>query len=100
MSDLVPADEIEQIVGIESHPTRHYARAVSDEQTVFILHSQACKASGRDLRDCLFSQALDNGIDEYDWSDMEDQCVRVTVDGRLKLIPVRPGMRLGRGGWR
>ena len=94
MTDLVPADEIEQIVGIERHPTRHYARAVSAEQIVYILHSQRCKASGRDLRDCLFSQALDTGIDEYDWSDMEDQAVRVTINRRRKLVPVRPGMRL------
>lgn len=28
------------------------------------------------------------------WSDMEDRAVRVTINRRRKLIPVRPGMRL------
>lgn len=93
MSYLVPADEIERIVGIERHPTRHYARAVSAEQVVYILHSQRCKDSGWDLRGCLFSQALDNGIDEHDWSDMEDQPVRVSINSRHRLIPAQPGMR-------
>lgn len=96
MTELVPADEIEQIVGIERHETRHYARAVSEEQTVYILHSRRCRDSGRDLRECPFSVALDTGIDEYDWSDMEDQPVRVTINRSQKLIPVRPGMRLAR----
>lgn len=94
MSDLVPAEEIEQIVGIERHETRHYARAVSAEQVVYILHSRKCLAAERDLRECLFSLALDNGIDEYDWSDMEDRPVRVTINSRQRLIPVRRGMRL------
>ena len=35
MTDLVPADQIEQIVGIQRHPYRHYARAVTAEQTVY-----------------------------------------------------------------
>lgn len=96
MTELVPAELIERIVGIRRHATRHYARAVSAQQTVYILHSQVCKDSNADLRDCLFSQALDTGIDEYDWSDMEDQAVRVTITSDRKLVPVRPGMRLAR----
>lgn len=96
MSEIESADQIEQIVGVKRHATRHYARAVSAEQTVYILHSCACKDSGVDLRECLFSLALDNGIDEYDWSDVEDQSMRVTINRSQRLIPVRPGMRLNR----
>lgn len=94
MTDLVPAEQIELIVGIERHATRHYARAVSAEQTVYILHSAKCRDSGRDLRECLFSIALDNGIRERDWTGHEDQPVRVTIDREQRLIPVVPGMRL------
>lgn len=84
MSDRVPADQIEQIVGIERHPTRHYARAASAEQTVYILHSEECRRTYDDLRNCPWSVALDRGIDEYDWSDREDRPVLVRVrDGRL-----------------
>lgn len=93
MTDLVNPDEIERIVGVERHPTRHYARAVSAEQRVYILHSQQCRDRRNDLRDCLFSQALDNGIDECDWSNVEDQPVRVSINRSQRLIPVRPGMR-------
>ena len=90
MSDVVPANEIERIVGIERHPTRHYARAVSAEQVIYVLHSQRCKDKGRDLRDCLFSQALDNGIDEDAWSGHEDEAVRVTITRSQRLVPVTP----------
>lgn len=93
MSDLVPAEEIEQIVGTRRHRTRHFARAVSDEQRVYILHSARCKDSGRDLRECLFSVALDNGIRGGDWSGHEDQPIRVTIDAEQRLIPVVADMR-------
>lgn len=96
MSEIVPFDEIEKIVGTRRHRTRHFARAVSAEQTVYVLHSQTCKDSGIDLRDCWFSVALDRGIDEYDWSDVEDQAVRVTINRSGRLIPVVPGMKLAR----
>jgi hypothetical protein len=94
MTQIVPGAEIEAIVGVQRHPTRHYARAVSDEQMVYILHSALCKASTLDLRECPFSLALDNGIEADDWSDVVDQPVRVTINRDARLIPVVPGMRL------
>lgn len=97
MADLVPSDQIEQSVGVTRHSTRHYARAVSAEQTVYILHSARCKGSGRDLRECLFSRALDNGIREGDWIGHEDKPIRVTIDREQRLIPVVPGMRFSPG---
>lgn len=93
MSEQVDAAEIERIVGVQRHATRHYARAVSAEQVVYILHSARCKDSRPDLRDCRFSLALDNGIDEGDWSDVQDRALRVWVDNRRRLIPVVPGMK-------
>lgn len=96
MTDVVPAEEIERIVGTHRHATRHYARAVSVEQTVYILHSSMCKATVPDLRECPFSLALDNGIDERDWGGHENKAVRVTINRDSRLIPVVPGMRLSR----
>ena len=96
MSEFVPADEIERIVGINRHATRHYACAVSAEQTVYILHSSLCKDSGVDLRECFFSLALDNGLDLCYWEGVEDQPVRVTINRSRRLIPVRLGMRLNK----
>jgi hypothetical protein len=63
MTDLVPADQIERIVGIERHPTLHFGRAVADTETFYILHSRKCKDSGLDLRQCKFSLALDQSLD-------------------------------------
>jgi hypothetical protein len=97
MSNLVPADQIEQIVGVERHSTRHFARAVSAEQIVYILHSAKCRDSGRDLRECLFSVALDNGVRESDWAGHEEQPIRVSIDAEQRLIPVVPGMRIPPG---
>ena len=88
MSDLVPAEDIEQIVGVERHETDHYARAVSAEQTVYILHSWACLDSGRDLRRCPISLALDNGIRLHEWT--EDVPVKVRIEGvfeNTRLVP-------------
>lgn len=87
MTEIVPASEIEGIVGIRRHATRHYARAVSAEQVVYILHSQRCVDRGRDLRECLFSQALDNGIDLGTWDGLEDQGVLVTITRDQMLVP-------------
>lgn len=94
MSKLVNPDEIERIVGTGRHQTRHYARADSTTQTVYILHSQKCKDTGKDLRSCLFSLALDNGIDIDVWEGWQNQPVRVTINSAHQLIPVVPGMRL------
>lgn len=89
MSDLVASDQIEAIVGAPRHNTQHLARAVSDEQTVYILHSQRCLDSGIDLRECAWSLALDKGIDLADWRDHQDGPVVVAiVHGRL--FPVVP----------
>ncbi|ART69095.1 hypothetical protein BTO20_11320 [Mycobacterium dioxanotrophicus] len=86
MTDLVPASKIEQIVGADRHQTEHLGRAVSAEETVYILHSHECKDSGIDLRDCPFSVALDLGISLDRWADFEDEPVELWVsaaDGRL-----------------
>lgn len=93
MTDLVPAEDIERIVGVERHPTRHYARAVSAEETVYILHSHRCKDRGIDLRECLFSKALDKGIDPEDWVGAMDRPVQVSISRSGRLIGGQPGMR-------
>lgn len=95
MADLVPASDIERIVGASRHRQAHLGRAVSAEQRVYILHSQRCLDSGIDLRECPYSKALDRGIHRDQWDGFEDQAVllavwreslrplfRVTPDGR------------------
>lgn len=97
MTDLVPAADIERIVGAKRHPTKHIARAVNAETTVYILHSRECLGSGIDLRECEFSLALDNGIVPI-WTLWKLVCdVPVVVDvqtdpnGEAWLVPV-PGV--------
>lgn len=85
MSRLEPSDRIEQIVGKERHEFMHLGRAVSDEQRVYILHSHECVNSGRDLRLCQYSLALDKGIDPDEW--VEDVPVLLTCkEDRLRPI--------------
>jgi len=86
MTNLVPREDIERIVGIARDPEIHYARAVSAEQTVYILHSKRCLDSGIDLRQCQYSLALDRGIDEA-WANCQD--VPVMVGARERLVPLR-----------
>lgn len=87
MSDLVPAEDIERIVGVARHRKAHYGRAVSAENTVYILHSAECRDSGIDLRDCRFSQALDRGIRTYSWNGFEDVAVALAVWNE-RLVPL------------
>lgn len=79
---------IEDIVGIKRHPTRHYARAISDRRKVYILHSQTCIINSRDLRYCPFSLALDLGIDDVfdQWRDVQDRPVIVGIQNGY-LVP-------------
>lgn len=90
MSELVDPASIEQIVGVTRHATEHYGRAVSAEQTVYILHSQQCKDSSIDLRQCPYSIALDRGIEHpYPWTGwrrLQDQPVRLEIS-RGYLMP-------------
>ncbi len=67
-------------VGVERHPTEHWARAVSSEQKVYILHSRECLLEYEDLTECHFSVALaEHGIQEGEWP--EDEPVLVSVVG-------------------
>jgi hypothetical protein len=85
VSDLVPREDIERIVGAARHESKHYARAVSSEQTVYILHSHKCLDSGIDLRECEFSVALDRGIDVRHWREDVALVVEVLL-GKLRPI--------------
>lgn len=88
MAELVDPSRIEDIVGIERHPFRHYARADSAERKVYILHSDTCRQATPDLRDCAFSLALDRGIDEAEWGDhLQDRPVQVTIAHGPRLVP-------------
>lgn len=78
-SDLVPTEEID---------AEHWARAVSAEQTVYVLHSRECLESGTDLRQCRFSLALDNGIRQDEWT--EDRAVIVDVAGAFDQTRLTP----------
>ena len=87
MSDLVDPSSIEEIVGVNRHIRRHYARAVSATQTFYILHSQRCLDSGVDLRECRFSVALDRGIRFREWEELQDRPCALGVC-QNRLVPI------------
>lgn len=88
MTKIVPSHEIERIVGRRRSVTDHYARAVSAEQTVYILHPHECLAMHADLRDCPWSLAMYRGIDRSEW--VEDAPLTVHVRyGRLVPSPAQ-----------
>ena len=88
MTYRVIPTEMEAVVGHPRHRQLHIARAVTEEQTVYILHSQRCKDTTPDLRNCRHSLALDRGIDLADWGGFTDRPVVVHVwEGRLRPYP-------------
>lgn len=84
MTVQVPASLIERSVGVKRRQVEHVARAVSAEQTVYILHPHECSARYDDLHDCPWSLALDEGIDPAEW--IWDVPVTVRVRDGL-LVP-------------
>lgn len=90
MSRLEPAATIAGIVGAPRDPEKHLGRAVSAEQRVYILHSQACVNSGIDLRECEYSIALDAGIDLGVWDEHQDVPVLLGISEEFgDLEPAR-----------
>jgi hypothetical protein len=87
MSNLVPPEDIERIVGMPRHSTMHIGRAISSEETVYVLHSQQCKDSGIDLRECPLSVALDRGIELSSWTNYEDRPVALGII-HDRLVPL------------
>lgn len=104
MSEPVDPATIEEIVGVRRHGIRHLGRAVSEQATVYVLHSHVCRDEGRDLRNCDYSRALDAGIDLVRWAGMEDTPVLLRIeDGKLvpealPSGPVCPECRAGKHG--
>lgn len=83
MTEHVPADQIEAIVGARRHLIDHYGRAVSDEETFYILHSAECLAVFDDLTDCPFSVGLDDAFDIEEWP--ADETLRLALDDARDL---------------
>ncbi|MBS3177722.1 MULTISPECIES: hypothetical protein [unclassified Pseudoclavibacter] len=92
MSDLVPQDAIEIIVGAERHEALHIARMVSGEEVIYVLHSRSCLVTREelkiDLRECPYAKTTDKGLKLEDWKDCSDRAVVVRiVNQRLKPAP-------------
>ena len=62
MTKPVDSERIEDIVGYPRRIYQHTGRAVSDEQTFYILHSYTCLDRYKDLTQCPYSKALDKGV--------------------------------------
>lgn len=88
MTNLVDPEDVARIVGVGRHLTAHFGRAVSAEQVIYILHSHECLASGRDLRECPYSLALDVGAPVDVWEGFEDRPVELAITNHCgQLIP-------------
>ena len=89
MTELVDAGAIEQIVGARRHASFHLGRFNTTTGDVHILHSRACLAVTKDLRECEFSLALDGGIDVDRWWPpvKRDRPVMLSTSAHGDLIP-------------
>lgn len=88
MTEIVPADEIEKIVGVKRSFV-HIAKAYSSNQLIYILHSHLCRETIKDLRNCVFSKSLFyKGINQDIWADYQDISVPVTLDEEGELVPL------------
>lgn len=85
MSDLVIRNLYEEF-GQDRDPALHLGIAHTGDNMFYIFHSQACFDSTpetTDLRDCMYSLALDRGL--LPEQIIEDEVVVLSIqDGRLK----------------
>lgn len=79
MTNLVPHEDVPRIVGRPRHPTLHFGLADPESELLYILHSVECFESGRDLRECPFSLALDQGAPMDVWESYENQPVELAI---------------------
>lgn len=86
MSELVPRDQIEQLVGAHRQKAEHLVRFDSATRRVYIMHSVRCSESTEDLRTCVYSRALDDGFDIADWEAFPDRPVAAIVWNGM-LVP-------------
>lgn len=74
---------------------------MSAEKQVYILHSQACKDSGIDLRECEYAVALDRGIEHFfpwnGWRNVQDQPVELEICRNFLMPAFAVVKRLRRG---
>ena len=87
MSERVPEDQIEELVGAKRHPTLHLGRLDSQRLRVYVLHPHSCLERHEDLRECWYSYALDKGIDPFDWRDHKDVPVVLLAPASGGLFP-------------
>jgi hypothetical protein len=87
VTEIVPTDEIEGIVGVSRHDSDHIGRAVTAKQKVYILHSKECLDSGIDLRECEFSVSLDRGLAFIKWEQSLDVPVVLWISEDGRLLP-------------
>ena len=85
MSDLEP--NALSIVGCDRDSVLHISRADSSRQVVTLLHSEACLSHFEDLRECPFSEALDQGISLKDWGEYRDRPIVSEIDPNGTLVP-------------
>lgn len=88
MSELVDPQQIEFIVGRDRHLTRHYGRLDPESGYMFILHSQHCVETQDDLRECIYSKALDKGMAPVSgWGEYINRPVHLHINENGYLVP-------------
>lgn len=63
----IPAEIVEQKVGVTRHPFLHYAIAIADDEEMMVLHSQEC-VDNKTTMACPFTLALHNGLCDGAWA--------------------------------
>ena len=89
MTDLVPPEDIEKLVGLLRNSWRHVGRAVPEDDIFYIMHSHECLARDIDLRECEFSIALDRGLWKTDWRDYENCPCELKINKAGRLVPAK-----------
>lgn len=77
--ELADVETIEEKVVSKRHLHYHLGRVRTDEKVFYILHSQACKDTGIDLRQCVFSLAFDK-TSPYSWNGPLNATVRLGIE--------------------
>jgi len=90
MAEKMTPEDVDRVFssrGVNRHTNVHVAIALSEDQTVYVLHSKKCLERTGGRFDCEFTDALQWGIEVDDWvEDVPLVCVVNPLSGLLDPV--------------
>ena len=86
MVNIIPPDEIEELVGSARLFDKHVGRVITAERRFVLMHSEQCLQEYDDLRDCPYSQSMQSNFYSGRWESHRDEAMLVELDRETGVL--------------